>query len=155
MKIKLFILTALLALSCNSNLEKTEPVLEEKEEVVDGSEQEEMEGSQTDINLEEAATLAERTQLLDSMYNAVIIEYATLTTFVKNFKKSQALWKEYMEAQVLARFPEDDEIREGSAFNMCYGFYKKGLVNERIKAVNDWLVGFPQGEMCGGSVKVQ
>ena len=88
MKTKLLILTALLALSCNSNLEKTEPVPEEKEEVVDGSEQEEMEGSQTDINLEEAATLAERTQLLDSMYNAVIIEYATLTTFVKNFKKS-------------------------------------------------------------------
>ncbi len=113
------------------------------------------EQSQTDINLEEGDNLALLSSKLDSMYNAVIVEYQDQKIFVKNFKKSQVVWKQYMEAQLLTRFPEDEEYRGGSSFNMCYSLYKQQLIKERISSLNDWLIGHPEGEICGGSVKVK
>ena len=113
------------------------------------------EKSQTDINLDEANSLTLLTIKLDSMYSAVIVEYQDQEIFIKNFKKSQVVWKQYMESQLLARFPEDDEYRGGSSFGMCYALYKQQLIKERIYSVNDWLIGFPEGEICGGSVKVK
>lgn len=113
------------------------------------------EKSQTDINLDEATNLTLLTSKLDSMYSAVIIEYQDQKIFIMNFKKSQVVWKQYMESQLLARFPEDEEYRGGSSFNMCYALYKQQLIKERISSVNDWLIGFPEGEICGGSVKVK
>ncbi len=113
------------------------------------------EKSQTDINLDEANSLTLLTIKLDSMYRAVIVEYQDQEIFIKNFKKSQVVWKQYMESQLLARFPEDDEYRGGSSFGMCYALYKQQLIKERISSVNDWLIGFPEGEICGGSVKVK
>ena len=126
--------------------QKVSPV---KEQVYDA------EKSQTDINLDEENSLTFLTSKLDSMYSAVIEEYQDQKIFIKNFKKSQVAWKQYMESQLLARFPEDEEYRGGSSFNMCYALYKQQLIKERISSVNDWLIGFPEGEICGGSVKVK
>ena len=113
------------------------------------------EKSQTDINLDEENSLTFLTSKLDSMYRAVIVEYQDQEIFIKNFKKSQVVWKQYMESQLLARFPEDEEYRGGSSFGMCYALYKQQLIKERIYSVNDWLIGFTEGEICGGSVKVK
>ena len=126
--------------------QKVSPV---KEQVYDA------EKSQTDINLDEENSLTFLTSKLDSMYSAVIEEYQDQKIFIKNFKKSQVAWKQYMESQLLARFPEDEEYTGGSSFNMCYALYKQQLIKERISSVNDWLIGFPEGEICGGSVKVK
>ena len=126
--------------------QKVSPV---KEQVYDA------EKSQTDINLDEENSLTFLTSKLDSLYSAVILEYQDQEIFIKNFKKSQVVWKQYMESQLLARFPEDEEYRGGSSFNMCYALYKQQLIKERISSVNDWLIGFPEGEICGGSVKVK
>ena len=111
--------------------------------------------SQTDINFDEDNSLTLLTSKLDSMYSTVIVEYQDQKIFINNFKKSQLAWKQYMESQLLARFPEDEEYRGGSSFNMCYALYKQQLIKERISSVNDWLIGFPDGEICGGSVKVK
>ena len=113
------------------------------------------EKSQTDINFDEENSLTFLTSKLDSMYSAVIVEYQDQEIFIKNFKKSQVVWKQYMESQLLAWFPEDEEYRGGSCFGMCYALYKQQLIKERITSVNDWLIGFPEGEICGGSVKVK
>ena len=126
--------------------QKVSPV---KEQVYD------TEKSQTDINLDEENSLTFLTSKLDSLYSAVILEYQDQEIFIKNFKKSQVVWKQYMESQLLARFPEDEEYRGGSSFGMCYALYKQQLIKERISSVNDWLIGFPEGEICGGSVKVK
>ena len=126
--------------------QKVSPV---KEQVYDA------EKSQTDINLDEENSLTFLTSKLDSMYSAVIEEYQDQKIFIMNFKKSQVVWKQYMESQLLARFPEDEEYRGGSSFGMCYALYKQQLIKERISSVNDWLIGFTEGEICGGSVKVK
>ena len=150
-----FILCFMLLSACtntNNNknaLSPSQKVSPVKEQVYDA------EKSQTDINLDEENSLTFLTSKLDSMYSVVIEEYQDQKIFIKNFKKSQVAWKQYMESQLLARFPEDEEYRGGSSFNMCYALYKQQLIKERISSVNDWLIGFPEGEICGGSVKVK
>ena len=150
-----FILSFMQLSACtNSNnnkntLSPSQKVSPVKEQVYDA------EKSQTDINLDEENSLTFLTSKLDSMYSAVIEEYQDQKIFIMNFKKSQVVWKQYMESQLLARFPEDEEYRGGSSFNMCYALYKQQLIKERISSVNDWLIGFPEGEICGGSVKVK
>jgi hypothetical protein len=116
--------------------------------------QKDLSGSQAEINTQQLNKLDLYLIKLDSVYNAVLREYKEQTIFIKNFKKSQLIWEQYLEAQLLARFPEDEEYRGGSSFGMCYSLYKQQLINERITALKDWLIGFPEGEMCGGSVKV-
>lgn len=150
-----FILCFMLLSACtnkNNNknaLSPSQKVSPVKEQVYDA------EKSQTDINLDEENSLTFLTSKLESMYSAVIEEYHDQKIFIKNFKKSQVAWKQYMESQLLARFPEDEEYRGGSSFGMCYALYKQQLIKERISSVNDWLIGFPEGEICGGSVKVK
>ncbi|MCX6197357.1 MAG: lysozyme inhibitor LprI family protein [Flavobacteriia bacterium] len=150
-----FILCFMLLSACtnkNNNknaLSPSQKVSPVKEQVYDA------EKSQTDINLYEENSLTFLTSKLESMYSAVIEEYHDQKIFIKNFKKSQVAWKQYMESQLLARFPEDEEYRGGSSFGMCYALYKQQLIKERISSVNDWLIGFPEGEICGGSVKVK
>lgn len=116
--------------------------------------QQDLSGSQTEINTQQLNKLDLSLIKLDSVYNAVLREYKEQTIFIKNFKKSQLIWEQYLESQLLARFPEDEEYRGGSSFGMCYSLYKQELINDRINSINDWLIGFPEGEMCGGSVKV-
>lgn len=128
---------------------------DKKEVVIEKSSQEELSGSQTELNSAEIDKSTYTREVLDSVYKAVIIEYKDQLTFISNFKKSQKLWERYMEAQLLARFPEDDETRDGSCFSMCYSLYQQELLKERINTINDWLTGFPQGQICGGSVKVK
>jgi hypothetical protein len=143
----LSILLFLAIYSCNTS--------DKKEVVIEKSSQEELAGSQTELNSQEIDSAIYSREVLDSVYNAVILEYKDQLTFISNFKKSQKLWERYMEAQLLARFPEDDETRDGSCFSMCYSLYQQELLKERINTINDWLTGFPQGQICGGSVKVK
>lgn len=116
--------------------------------------QQELSGSQAEINTNQLNKLDLSIIKLDSVYYAVLREYEEQTIFIKNFKKSQLIWEQYLKAQLLARFPEDKEYRGGSSFGMCYSLYKQELINDRINSINDWLIGFSEGEICGGSVKV-
>ena len=153
---KIAFILSFMQLSACTNKDNNENALSSSEKVSPVKEQSyDAEKSQTDINLDEANSLTLLTCKLDSMYRAVIVEYQVQEIFIKNFKKSQVVWKQYMESQLLARFPEDDEYRGGSSFGMCYALYKKQLIKERMSSVNDWLIGFTEGEICGGSVKIK
>ena len=146
---KIAFILSFMQLSACTNKDNKENALSPSQKVSPVQEQSyDAEKSQTDINLDEANSLTFLT-------SAVIVVYQDQEIFIKNFKKSQVEWKQYMESQLLARFPEDEEYRGGSSFNMCYALYKQQLIKERITSVNDWLIGFPEGEICGGSVKVK
>ena len=153
---KIVFILSFMQLSACTNTNNNKNTLSPSQKVSPVKEQSyDAEKSQTDINLDEENSLTFLTSKLDSMYSVVIEEYQDQKIFIKNFKKSQVAWKQYMESQLLARFPEDEEYRGGSSFNMCYALYKQQLIKERISSVNDWLIGFPEGEICGGSVKVK
>ena len=153
---KIVFILSFMQLSACTNSNNNKNALSPSDKVSPVKEQSyDAEKSQTGINLDEENSLTFLTSKLDSMYSAVIEEYQDQKIFIMNFKKSQVVWKQYMESQLLARFPEDEEYRGGSSFNMCYALYKQQLIKERISSVNDWLIGFPEGEICGGSVKVK
>ena len=153
---KIAFILSFMQLSACTNRDNNENALSPSQKVSPVQEQSyDAEKSQTDINFDEENSLTFLTSKLDSMYSAVIEEYQDQKIFIMNFKKSQVVWKQYMESQLLARFPEDEEYRGGSCFGMCYALYKQQLIKERISSINDWLIGFPEGEICGGSVKVK
>ena len=136
---KIAFILSFMQLSACTNKDNNENALSPSQKVSPVKEQVyDAEKSQTDINLDEENSLTFLTSKLDSMYSAVIEEYQDQEIFIKNFKKSQ-----------------DEEYRGGSCFGMCYALYKQQLIKERISSVNDWLIGFPEGEICGGSVKVK
>ena len=153
---KIVFILSFMQLSACTNTNNNKNTLSPSQKVSPVKEQSyDAEKSQTDINFDEENSLTFLTSKLDSMYSAVIEEYQDQKIFINNFKKSQVVWKQYMESQLLARFPEDEEYRGGSSFGMCYALYKQQLIKERISSINDWLIGFPEGEICGGSVKVK
>lgn len=114
-----------------------------------------LEGSQMEMNIISEESILSTRNSLDSTFNAILKEYKAEKTFITNIKHSQDLWEKYMDAQMMARFPEDDQTRERSVFNLCWLGYKEQIMNDRIKELQVWLVGFEEGEVCGGSVKIK
>jgi len=136
--------------SCSENKE-TEPIVEKKPSVE--KKRSLGEGSQAEINMSAEESITQTRKKLDSVFNAILVEYKDNLSFIKNLNHSQNLWTDYMEAQMLVRFPEDDSIRDGSIFNLCWYSYREELLNERINSLQVWLTGIDEHDVCSGSVK--
>lgn len=91
---------------------------------------------------------------LNEVYNQILVEYSGNKQFVKNLKTSERLWIKFRDAEMLMRYPEDDVIREASVFNLCYFEHLTELTESRIKTLQEWISGAREGEVCGGSVRL-
>ena len=49
------------------------------------------------------------------------------------------------------KFPKEDV--GGSSTGMSYASYKRELIDNRIRDLNPWLMGIPQGDISGGSIR--
>jgi len=90
---------------------------------------------------------------LNTVYNKILKEYSGKTIFIKNIKTAQRLWVKLRDADLAARYPEKGKY--GSAEAMCRASYVESLTRERIKVLQVWLDGIPEGDVCNGSVKFQ
>src|SRR3546814_3037933 len=92
---------------------------------------------------------------LQHVYNHVQEEYSSNQDFIRQLKKSQALWKEMRDADMLMRFPKKDENPNfyGSVFSKCYYIIATDYTNHRIDYLNQWLKGIPEGDFCSGSIR--
>lgn len=106
------------------------------------------------MNLQAEENIGNERGELNRVFDAILLEYKSQKTLVKNLKISQRLWTNYMEAQMLTRFPEDEESREYSAFDLCWFTYREELIQNRTKELQVWLDGFPEGDVCSGTVKL-
>ncbi len=152
LSISLFACTENSALEYNST-ENTNDQAEEQYYPIK-EESEELEGSQTDMNLQAEKNIVNAREELNRVFDAILMEYKGEKTLIKNLKISQKLWTNYMEAQMLTRFPEDEESREYSAFDLCWFTYREELIHNRIKELQVWLDGIPEGDVCSGTVKL-
>jgi hypothetical protein len=56
---------------------------------------------------------------------------------------------------VEALFPKTDkQAAYGTVYPMCHCNALQTLTDERTKQLKVWLQGFPEGDVCSGSVKV-
>ena len=118
------------------------------------------EGSQAEmnnivyVNLERAEKRLET--ILDSihiLYNqeGVFWKPELNEAFFKSLTLSQKQWLSYYETMVALKFPKEDEY--GSSTGMSEASYKRELIDNRIRDLNPWLMGIPQGDISGGSIR--
>jgi uncharacterized protein YecT (DUF1311 family) len=90
---------------------------------------------------------------LNSVFKRIIAEYKEDTLFIKNLKTAQKVWMQFRDAELKMKFPDTNEY--GSVFPMCWSIYKEQLTRDRIKTLNEWLTGDPEGDVCSGSTKIK
>ena len=119
------------------------------------------EGSQMDMNNEVYENLqrAEKRMqtILDSIYilynqSGVFSEPKFKDSFFKSLDFSQKQWGLYLEGMVELKYPKEEE--GGTATGMSIARYKIDLVNQRIRDLNPWLMGIPQGDVGSGTVRL-
>ena len=137
--------------SCKENVADNESQKDEHISTMKGSKQD----SQADLNLSAEDQLILLNKEMDSVLNAIYSEYSENKEFIKKLKISQDLWLKFHVAEMLARYPENDELREGSAFDLCWFSHKIQLKKQRLENLRVWLIGEHEGEICCGSVKVK
>jgi hypothetical protein len=118
-------------------------------------------GSQSEMNEEEGSNYKRAWKrmniILDSiniLYNQkdVFSEEKQKISFFKSLEFSQKNWLAYYESLVELKYPKDE--LGGSATVMCETDYRTTLINQRIRDLNLWLMGTPQGEVCRGTQRL-
>jgi uncharacterized protein YecT (DUF1311 family) len=92
---------------------------------------------------------------LNTVYKKILEEYKSDTMFIKNLKIAQNIWVQLRDAEMKAKFPEEDGVSYGSVESMCWNMYKTQLTSERTKTLKLWLIGSDEGDVCSGSVKAK
>lgn len=92
---------------------------------------------------------------LNRIYNQIIHEYKFDEEFIMNLRSSERLWIQFRDAELLLKYPENIDLREGSVYPLCQYNYLRELTEQRIKTLKKWLVGEEEGEVCSGSIKLK
>ena len=89
---------------------------------------------------------------LNDVYNKILKQFKSDTTFIKNLKKSQNLWTQFRDAEMNVKFPDRPRGSYGSVLPMCWAMYKEKITKDRTKTLMDWVNGFVEGDACAGSL---
>jgi uncharacterized protein YecT (DUF1311 family) len=111
--------------------------------------------SQNELNQTAYKTYLKADLRLTKNYRKILKEYKNDTVFIRNLKNAQRIWYRLRDAEMKAKYPERAGGLEGSSAPMCWNWYKAELTRERIKQLNMWLLGTPEGDVCVGSEKVR
>ena len=88
---------------------------------------------------------------MDAIIDSLKILYAADTVFLIQLEQNQKDWWVYLESLMKLEFPDSDT---GSSTGICYLIYKQGRYNDRIRTLNLWLMGTPQGFECTGPERI-
>ena len=92
---------------------------------------------------------------LNKIYNTILKSYRSDTVFIKNLKRSQKLWVQLRDVEMIVKFPDREHKYYGSVLPMCWSLYKEELTRRRINELSVWLNGVEEGDVCTGSVKIK
>jgi len=113
--------------------------------------------SQTQLEMNEAEhkKFLKADKELNQVYQQILTEYKSDTTFISNLKASQRLWVQFRDAEMKMMYPDREPGYYGSIQPMCWAMYKTELTKERIKKLRTWLAGQEEGDSCSPSIKVK
>lgn len=111
--------------------------------------------TQLEMNAESAKKSERIDKELNIVYQQILKKYSEDKLFLKKLKASQNIWIKFRDAEIEARFPEENKrVEYGSTYPICLNDYFNELTQGRIKQLKVWLNGVPDGEeSCSGSVK--
>lgn len=108
--------------------------------------------SQMAMNMAAAKELKRADDTLNEIYNMVLAKYKDDQEFIDKLIAAELAWIAFRDAEMEAIFPKQDKQRHyGSAFPMSFCIVKAELTWDRVKQLNEWLVGFPEGDLAAGS----
>jgi len=110
--------------------------------------------TQSEMNKESSNEYKKVDIELNNVYQKILFEYKSDSTFIDRLKKAQRIWITYRDAELEMKFPADNKQAEyGSVYPMCVSLYLKELTENRIENLKVWLSGIEEGDVCVGSVK--
>ncbi len=111
--------------------------------------------TQATMNKEAAESYQKADKELNETYQAILSEYKKDQLFIQNLKASQRIWIKFRDAELNLKYPETEPGYYGSIHPMCVSNYLEKLTRKRIKTLQIWINGIEEGNVCGGSVKIQ
>ena len=111
--------------------------------------------TQYELNMDAKKKYETADRELNDVYNKILKEYKTDTSFIKNLKKAQRLWVQFRDAEMKVKFPDREPGYYGSVQPLCWSLYKEELTRERLNILKTWLDGFEEGDVCSGTVKTK
>ena len=110
--------------------------------------------TQYEMNLAAQIAYEKSDEQLNKVYQQIRSEYEQDSLFIENLKISQRLWIKFRDAELNMKYPEYQSSYYGSILPLCKSEFLKQLTDERIKTLQVWLDGIPEGDLCIGSVKL-
>lgn len=109
--------------------------------------------TQTEMNIDSYNQYLKTDKELNLIYKQVLKKYSSDTLFIKKLKISQNYWIKFRDAEIEARFPEEDkQLNYGTVYPMCVNVFAEEKTKIRIKELKVWLYGEDDGNVCSGSV---
>ena len=110
--------------------------------------------TQAEMNNKAYAEYDKSDKILNEIYQVILSEYKSDTTFITNLKKSQRLWVQFRDAEMEMKFPDYEGKVYGSIQPTCRALYLKELTDKRIETLKKWVGGVEEGDVCSGSIKI-
>jgi|LakMenE01Jun11ns_1017448.scaffolds.fasta_scaffold9163812_1 uncharacterized protein YecT (DUF1311 family) len=111
--------------------------------------------TQLEMNQVEHNNYLKADKELNLVYNNILKDYKSDTTFIKNFKSAQRIWIQFRDAEMKSKYPDREQGYYGSIHPMCRNVYLTELTEERTKKLRVWLTGIEEGDSCTSSVKIK
>jgi uncharacterized protein YecT (DUF1311 family) len=89
---------------------------------------------------------------MDDLVKKINTEYAKDAAFMAKFKKTQAAWLTFRDAQMDMIFPETDKKEYGTLYYVCRCNWLIEITTHRYDFLLKWISNFDTGEACGGSI---
>ena len=111
--------------------------------------------TQAEMNKTAYAEFSKADKKLNEVYQKILTEYKSDSTFIKSLKNAQRIWIKFRDAELEMKYPNYKEPHYyGSSHPMCSASYLKKMTKERTEKLIVWLNGIKEGDMCSGSVKM-
>jgi uncharacterized protein YecT (DUF1311 family) len=110
--------------------------------------------TQAELNMMQYDSYKKTDKKLNEVYQAILKEYKSDASFIKNLRTSQRIWITFRDAEVKVKYPDRAVGYYGSIHPLCISLYLEELTLDRISTLNLWLTGSEEGDACSGSIKV-
>jgi len=111
--------------------------------------------TQDEMNAETAGEFQAADKQLNSFYQEILSDYADDEVFIASLKEAQRCWITFRDAQLKMKYPDREPGYYGSILPSCQAMYLAELTQERIKALQVWIDGKQEGDVCAGSVRIK
>ena len=111
--------------------------------------------TQGEMNSEATAEFNGVDEQLNSIYQEILSDYADDKVFIASLKEAQRCWIAFRDAQLKMKYPDREPGYYGSILPSCEAAYLTELTQDRIKALQVWIDGTQEGDLCAGTVRVK